>query len=232
MKKITFITIVLSMMVLLFGSGCLSGSVKITSQPYWNVRSDMPVKFKFSEVSWNSNDLPIWFNKEKISRFITMVKKRAPELFSDSDDAIPLTFHFNHSFVTESNGGYNFLAFLTLFTVLPGINKYAHKFDFSVKVGPQGEYVEKKHIVLNYEEVVSLIPLYALFIPPQDGSFCTFAVQIQDQVIRSFKMQDLFIDMIYSLDKEMLKRKFSASGSGDMEKVFDELRSAMPQNVF
>ena len=67
---------------------------------------------------------------------------------------------------------WGFLAFLTLFTVLPGINKYAHKFDFSVKVGPQGEYVEKKHIVLNYEEVVSLIPLYALFIPSQDGSFC------------------------------------------------------------
>lgn len=224
--------LVMSVIALLMCGGCMSGSLKVTAQPLWKGKSELPVKFKFSEISWNSSNLPLWFNKARITKFISLIKDRDPDLFSNDKNAVPLTFYFNHKRVIDnSNGGYNFLAFLTAFTILPIKNDYINTFKVSVQVGPNKEYVETFNISMNEREHLSFIPFYAFFLPPQDNSVCRYFVQFGDEAINSVDLQELFLNMIYSLDKNKLRR-FTGSGGSDIDNVFEELRSALPQSVF
>lgn len=212
-----FVYILAFMVIMITGSGCTMSSIRVESQPVYAGQPTMPVKFKFSTVSWESNQLPPWFSKPHISQFITLLKQRAPSLFSEDDNAIPLTIKFDHKRIMNNNNFYNFLSLCTGFTIIPIENIYKDFFTCYIQVGARKEYVEKFQLELTERQLVSFLPLYVLFIPDPPGSFCRTVVHDSNIPINATGLQDVFLNMIYSLDKNKLQ--ILADGGQNIEQL-------------
>ena len=53
-----------------------------------------------------------------------------------------------------------------------------------------------------------MIPFYALFMPAQSDSFCHKQISITKEAIATKELQNIFLNMIYNLDKEKLYRMY------------------------
>ena len=201
----------IAVFLILCCSGCTSASLKMTTPatPPQLAKRELPVKFKFSTISWKtySSILPIWFNNDQLGTFITLVKQRSPELFSDSEKALPLTFHVEHTSKNTSRG-LVFLSFLTGFTIIPAIIDKDHNFTVEVRIGEPVLYTDRYSFTITHREIFSRIPFYALFMPAQSKSFCHEVISITNEAIATKELQNIFLNMIYNLDKEKLYRMY------------------------
>ena len=176
----------IAVFLILCCSGCTSASLKMTTPetPPQLAKRELPVKFKFSTISWKtySSILPIWFNNDQLGTFITLVKQRSPELFSDSEKALPLTFHVEHT-RNSTSSGLVFLSFLTGFTIIPAIIDNDHHFTVELRIGEPVQYTESYSFTITHREIFSMIPFYALFMPAQSNSFCHKQISITKEAI-------------------------------------------------
>lgn len=206
MRKIIFK--ILPVLLLVFVcTGCSSTSLKLEPSAKHIQTQAMPVKFKFDTISWSdSSSLPSWFSKDKISQFINLMKARSPELFSDDPQALPLTFHFTYK-NKPNNNGLILLSLCTFFTIIPAVMPSDHQFDLKIEVGYSDDqkYEEQNSFVIKERTYISLIPFFALILPAQSGKMCD-AIGIVDEAINAPELQNTFLNMIYRLDKDKLRR--------------------------
>ena len=189
-----------------FLTGCTSASLKMDPPASEPVRKELPVKFNFSTITWTTTSgLPNWFDKPKISMFITKVKQRAPELFSNGSQTVPLTFFIEHSKVNITNQFMNFLSVITLF-ILPTPLTEENTFIISVRAGDKGEYSRKCTVKIVDRTFLSLIPFLAFLLPPQSGYFCHGFVNIGNNALDRAELQNVFLNLIYSLDNDRLRK--------------------------
>ena len=207
MHKIIFLMFLMFSLAVMC-TGCTSESIKLESDATILNKQEIPVKFKFSTISWNTTGgLPSWFIKQRVSVFIDNLKARAPELFSDDPKAIPMTFSFDHTAINRTNAGLSLLSLLTCMTIIPGVVSYEHQFNVKIKIGERDQYVETQSFKAYDRNYVSLIPFFALLMPSQSGSFCQ-GIMIGEKAIKAPQLQNIFLNMIYRLDKDRLRKLF------------------------
>ena len=191
-------------------TGCTSVSLKMSPETAPQLaKQEVPVKFNFDTITWKtySTVLPPWFAGTNLQTFITKIKLRAPELFSNDAKALPLTFHIEHTRKSNS-GGLIFLSFLTGFTIIPAIIDNDHAFTVEVRIGNPVQHTERYSFTISQREFFSMIPFYALFMPAQDDHFCHELISISGEAINSYALQNVFLNMIYKLDKDKLRRLY------------------------
>ena len=154
-------------------------------------------------------------DEEKANIFVDNLKRRSPELFSDRSDALPMTIHFNHTTTSTTNSGLALLSVFTLF-IFPGILSHEHNFDVKIKIGEREQYVKDYSFKIRERTYLSIIPFFAFLLPPQSGYFCHSFVAITDEAVETQQLQNAFLNMIYRLDKDKLRR-FSDDKKGTVE---------------
>lgn len=192
--------------ILFLNVGCTSASLKMEPRAENVYKQELPVKFRFENISWNTESgLPNWFSKEYLSRLINNIKARSPELFSDDPKALPLTFYFEHSQKNTTNGGLAFLSAITFF-LFPGIVILENDFNIKVRIGEPFCYEEKHNVKIRERSYLSLIPFFAFLLPSQSDNFCDEFVSIKEGAVDSGELQNVFLNMIYRLNADKLRQ--------------------------
>ena len=199
-------------------TGCTSASLRLEdSKASILNRQKLPVKFKFSTTKWNTTSgLPAWFSQHRVSTFMDNIKRRAPDLFSDDSKAIPMTVFFNHTRKNTTNSGLAVLSCFTLF-VFPAFISQEDQFEFTVKIGEKEEYVETFPLKIYERSYLSIIPFFAFLLPPQSGYFCHGFVDIGDNAVNHPDLQNAFLNMIYRLDKDKLRKIYDEKNEEPVE---------------
>ncbi len=222
-SKIRFnIVSLCSAFLLCVSAGCTSVSLKMEPTYTYVQTQKMPVKLNLTNIKWSSSaTLPTWINSQRLTQLMSNIESRDSSLFSSDEKALPISFKVNETKKSDTNVGFVFLSLLSAF-VLPMPVADVRDCNITLSIGEDENYTTQSWVSIRERTFVSLVPFLAFLMPPQSGYFCHGFVDIGDNAIYTPEMQNVFLNMIYKLDQDKLRKIYDDKFGEDVQLIGGE----------
>ncbi len=208
--------------LLCISSGCTSASLKMEPTYTYVQPQKMPVMLNLTNIRWSSSaTLPTWINSQRLTQLISNIESRDSSLFSSDEKALPIKFQIDETRISDTNAGLIFLGLLSGF-VLPTPTANILDCNITLSVGEDENYKTQSHIKIRERTFFSLVPFFAFLMPGQSNYFCHGFVDIGDNAIYTHEMQNVFLNMIYKLDQDKLRKIYDDKFGEDVQLIGGE----------